>query len=244
MGFVAASVVSALLMSWGAALGDQQAPIPAADEARPRKSLHPKQIEEARAHFANGMKRYDEGQFGPARDDLEKAYALAPSYKLLYNLGLVQRQLGDPARAIQTLEGYLAQGAWEIPDARVAEVTRILGELGALVGFAKVSSNVPGVQISVDDKFVGQTPVEEVVAVNPGQHRITGKLQGYISDSRVFTAAPGEVITFQLDLKPAPTELPYGQLVALGAGVCVIALVARRAVRGKAAAAVNEPKAG
>src|SRR5690348_8352988 len=64
--------------------------------------VQPHKVAEARAQFASGMKHFDEGNYTVARDEMEKAYAMAPSYRLLYNLGLVHRQLNDPARAIQT----------------------------------------------------------------------------------------------------------------------------------------------
>src|SRR5688572_19155880 len=91
------------------------------NESAPKKALHPKKVEDARQHFTAGLKAYEEGRYPNARDEFDKAYALAPSYKLLYNQGLVYRQLDDPARAIRFLELYLTQGGWEVSDARVAE---------------------------------------------------------------------------------------------------------------------------
>lgn len=177
--------------------------------------VQPRKVEEARAHFASGMKQFDEGHFPAARDEMEKAYALAPSYKLLYNIGLVYRQLNDPARAIQTFEAYLSQGAWEIPDARVTEVTRVISELTPLVGSVRITTSIRGVQISIDDRFVGQTPMEDPIVVNPGQHKISGKLLGYLPESKTVSAATGEVVPVQLDLKEAPVPINYTYLGVL-----------------------------
>jgi hypothetical protein len=229
-----------------AALVFSALPAAAVENAPPRGHIQPRKIEEAREHFANGVKLFDEGKLPLARDEMEKAYAMAPSYKLLYNLGLVYRQLNDHARAVQTFENYLSQGAWEIPDARVAEVTRMLSELTPLVGSVRVTSKDPGVQIFVDDRFVGQTPIDEPIAVNPGEHSVTGKLVGKLPSTTPFSAAIGEIVPLQVDLKDTrvPTDYTYPGtlvLVAVAAVGAILFFLRRGRVEGGGGPA-NAPK--
>src|SRR5262245_6668119 len=104
VGWSRAAGVLALLLATGSARAFEPA-----EELLPKQRPQPRRIEEARQHFSSGMKHFDEGAFPAAQKDFETAYELAPSYKLLYNLGLVARQLNNPARATQNLEAYLAQ---------------------------------------------------------------------------------------------------------------------------------------
>lgn len=228
--WLGAALIGALLLVPGSASGFE----PAADEVPALKtSIHPKRVEEARAHFAEGVKRYDDGAFATAKTEFEKAYELAPSYKLLYNLGLVYGQLDDPARAIRSLEGYLAQGAWEISDERVAEVTKLVSELTPRIASAKITTNVPGTQITVDETFVGQTPMEDFVVLNPGVHKVVGKHAGRLAAEQSVTATAGEVLKVQLDLKEPPTEVPYARISVLTILLGAVVVLVLRAVRAK-----------
>ena len=51
---------------------------------------------------------FDEGRFAEAAALLERAYALAPSSSLLYNLGRAHQQAGNKRRAIDAYRKYLA----------------------------------------------------------------------------------------------------------------------------------------
>lgn len=46
-----------------------------------------------------------------------------PSYRILYNIGQVQQQLSQFAKALASLERYLAEGEGKIPDDRRAIVS-------------------------------------------------------------------------------------------------------------------------
>jgi hypothetical protein len=149
-------------------------------------------VVEARASFERGLKLFDEGKFAEARDAFQHAYDLAPSYRLLYNIGLSAKELGDYAGAIRMLEGYLTEGTWEITAEKGSEIAALIGELIHKVGTNKVTTNVPGAQLFVDGVFAGQTPLEEPLVMNPGKHTIEARAKGYESASRSVTAAPGE----------------------------------------------------
>ena len=55
--------------------------------------------EQARAHFQRGVDYYTEGDLAAALVEFERAYALQPAYRLLYNLGQVTYELRDYAAA-------------------------------------------------------------------------------------------------------------------------------------------------
>src|SRR5689334_21096548 len=60
--------------------------------------------------FRHGVTLFDQKDFPSALAEFERAYALAPEYRVLYNIGLVRFQLGDHAGAYEAFRRYLADG--------------------------------------------------------------------------------------------------------------------------------------
>jgi tetratricopeptide (TPR) repeat protein len=87
---------------------------------------------EAAAHFERGAKQYDLAHFEQAIAEFEKAYELAPSAILLFNIAQCHRHLGNKERALFFYRRYLEQ-APETPnradvERRIAELDRALRE--------------------------------------------------------------------------------------------------------------------
>lgn len=72
--------------------------------------------EEASGHFQRGVELFQEGAFRAALVEFERAYGIAPDYRLLYNIGQVKLQLQDYLGATQSYERYLEEGGSEIPE--------------------------------------------------------------------------------------------------------------------------------
>ena len=80
-------------------------------------------VEEARKHYARGVELYNQGADGAALAELERAYQLAPNWKVLYELGVVELNLHDFASALRHFEQYLDEGKDAVKGARRKEVT-------------------------------------------------------------------------------------------------------------------------
>jgi PEGA domain len=204
-------------------------PSPAAPAGQPT----PEKLNEARAHYDRGLKLFDEGAYDGARVEFQQAYDLQPSFKILYNLGLVHKQLIDYASALTSFERYLAEGGASLDDNRRAEVTREVASLKARVGTLNVTTNVEGAEVSIDDVSIGRTPLAAAVRVNPGNRKISATKSGRVPASRVVQIAGSSVTNVRLELpetrtvlivdKP-PRRVPWGgwgiaAALAAGAGV-------------------------
>lgn len=163
-----------------------------------------KNLEEAKSRYSQGLKLYDDGAFEAARVQFERAYELAPSYKILYNIGLVYKQLNDFVGALKALQGYLAEGQTEVPEARRAEVTKLIEELKGIVASAVVTVNEPGAEVAIDDLPVGKSPLSDPVLLNPGKRKISVKMEGRLPDAKVITVASGDVAKVELKLVEPP----------------------------------------
>lgn len=169
---------------------------------------------EAKMRYERGLKLYDEGNYDAARVEMQRAYELAPTYRILYNLGLVHRQLNDYAAALRSFTQYLTEGGKKVEPKRRAEVEKYLVDLKAHVATVTVEVDKPGAEVSIDDATVGTSPLPEPVLVNAGKRRITARIAGRPPETKVVTVAGGDAVTVKLELaepvsdKPPPAPLP------------------------------------
>src|SRR6202142_3534751 len=108
--------------------------------------------EEASNHFKRGLQLFDEADYTLALVEFERAYQLAPNYRALYNIALVDMQLGRYADAARTLEQYVHDGGSAIAPSRRAEVNKPLGELKFRTAIIEISLNVPRAEVMLDGK--------------------------------------------------------------------------------------------
>jgi hypothetical protein len=175
----------------------------ATPEDRPEASAPgatPEQREEARTHYALGVRAYQDGDLKLALIEFERAYAIAPSFRMLYNLGQVHQQLGHYHAACDALERYLAAGADHIPEPRRAEVERDIKVLRDRTATLRVTSNEANAEVVLDDKRVGLTPLAPL-AVDAGEHRLVVRKQGFPTYTELVTLAGGDTITSEAMLK-------------------------------------------
>jgi hypothetical protein len=159
------------------------------------------QIAEARAHYKKGLDLYDESDFDAALIEFQRAYDTAPAYKILYNIALVQRQLKDYAGSLRSFKRYLDDGGKRIDAKRITEVEREIEKLQGRVAEVKLTTNVEGAEVLVDDLEVGKTPLDEPLSVNAGKRKISVTKSGYATASRVIKVAGGDNVDLELELK-------------------------------------------
>ena len=106
----------------------------------------------ASLHFQRGVELFQEGAYRAALVEFERAYDIAPDYRLLYNIGQAKLQLQDYLGASQSYESYLVQGGTEISQARRQAITKALERLRKRVGHLAVTANRTGAEVLIDDR--------------------------------------------------------------------------------------------
>jgi PEGA domain len=155
-------------------------------------------IDDAKAHFKSGTDLYDENNFRGALVEFQRAYELAPSYKILYNIGQVDMELQDYAGALIAYRRYLREGGSDVPPARVGQVQGEIDKLSHRVGRIIVQT-AAGAEVLVDDIRVGFAPLPEPTTVNTGRHQVTVHVPGHEADSRVIDIAGQQDVTVAID---------------------------------------------
>jgi hypothetical protein len=171
-----------------------------ADDADPK--------DDALAHWKRGLELYEEQDFPNALIEFRKAYSIAPTYKVLYNIGQVCFQLTDYACALTSFKQYLHDGGNNIATDRRKEVERDLEKLKTRVGSLEIVSNIVGADVFVDDTAVGKTPVSALV-VSEGRRKITVSKDGFGSATRVVEVAGTDSLRVEIKLAdPTPAAKP------------------------------------
>ena len=212
-------------------------------------------LDEAKQHLEAATQLYDENNFRGALAELQRAYELAPSFKILFNIGQVDMGLQDYAGALRAYSRYLSEGGPDVPADRGKQVRADLERLRGRVGKIEVQT-AAGAEVLIDDVPVGFAPLPEPVAVNAGRHKVTVHIAGKEPVSRIYDVAGRQEISAAIANDavapaapaapaastaptavdtPAPRRIPtsvyvsWGVTGALGVTTAVLALAARSA---------------
>jgi hypothetical protein len=156
--------------------------------------------EEASIRFRRGLERFDEGDYTLALVEFERAYQLAPNYKALYNIALVNMQLGRYAAAYHAFARYLHDGGKAISETRRLEVQRSLDSLTTRTATVDLTTNVPGAEISLDGKTVDPTQITGPLLLDAGEHAVRATAPGYAPATRTVVLAGADHASVRLAL--------------------------------------------
>ena len=187
-------------------------------------------VERARVHYERGLQLFNEENYDAALFEFERAYELAPSFKILYNMGRIQRQQNNYAAALRSYARYLKEGGNTIPADRRAEVEKEIGVLKPRTAEISVIVNIDGADVNTDDipvctatiesTCVGKSPLAAPVVVNPGRHKITAVKTGYASATSLISVVGSDKITVKLELvsltQPKEYSNPWTVPMAVG----------------------------
>ncbi len=166
--------------------------------------------ERARVHYERGLQLFNEENYDAALFEFDRAYELSPSYKILYNMGRIQRQQNNYAAAMRSYTRYLREGGAAIQEDRRKEVEAELNVLKPRVATVKVTVNVDAADVYADDipvctatiesSCVGKSPLQEPIVVNGGRHKITATKKGFAPATALVSVVGSDSIDVKLDL--------------------------------------------
>lgn len=128
----------------------------------------------AKVLLGEGTKFYDQGEFAPALEKFTQAYAEYASPKLLYNIAQTKRALGRLAEAMDGFERFLLEPPDDTGE-MMSDAHAAMAELQAKLGRLHIECAKPRVEVSVDGKVVGLTPLPDLLWAEPGKHQITAR---------------------------------------------------------------------
>ncbi|NUQ75522.1 MAG: PEGA domain-containing protein, partial [Polyangiaceae bacterium] len=157
--------------------------------------------DEAKTRFLKGLELFREGDYQAALIEFRRANELAPNFNVLYNIGQVYFQLTDYPNALVSLERYLSEGGDQISAKRREEVQKDIDKLRARIANLEITTNVPDVDIAIDDVPHGKTPFQKPLMVGAGRHRITASKEGFRSVTKLVEVAGADSLKIPLVLE-------------------------------------------
>lgn len=168
--------------------------------------------QEAARRFEHAIKLYEEGDYALALAEFERVYELVPDYRVLYNIGQVNIQLGRYARALRTLREYVSRGGNELPAERRSAVQTDLDSLVGRTASIELDVRPAGAELFIDGTVVGKSPLVEPIVVDVGERTVQARLTGYSTRAQTLTLAGGDrrrvEFTLEPDVAPLPAPLP------------------------------------
>jgi tetratricopeptide (TPR) repeat protein len=155
--------------------------VPVDAHAQPGAAPSEAPVEEARTRFSRGVELYKEGDFRAAIIEFNRAYEVAPNFRVLFNIGQAQQELQNYAAALDAFERYLKDGGGEVPPDRAEHVRGEIQKLVGRVASITVKVNVSGATLRVDDVNVGTTPIAARIRISAGRRKISVSKSGYQS---------------------------------------------------------------
>jgi hypothetical protein len=174
-------------------------------------------VREAAKHFQRGVTLYGEADYRGALVEFTRAYELAPNGAVLYNVGETQYQLRDYAAALITFQRYLTESG--LGDSHRAEVEGNVRELKSRVGRLTVETVPRGAEVSIDDRVVGKTPLDQPVTVGLGHLKVTATISGRPSVTRYVDVAAEDDVSVTLQLPAAALGRAPGPSASGSTGV-------------------------
>ncbi|WP_437551049.1 PEGA domain-containing protein [Sorangium sp. So ce367] len=159
--------------------------------------------DKARQLYEEGRQAAAAGKWADAHASFLAAWAIKPHYQIASNLGVACLKLGKHRDAAEYLARYLREApATKVNERQNAETS--LKEALAKVASVTVQATPAGAEVTVDGAVVGKAPLADRVFLDPGEHEIGAKLDGYTPAMRPIAAVAGRAETVVVQLERAP----------------------------------------
>lgn len=171
--------------------------------------------QQARRHFRRGMEHFEARAFRDAIHEFQLAANLVPSADLWFNIARAYEELNSHAEMEQAIEFYqrYLRDRVDPPDReeveahienlrRRAEALRQAMLNRPTTGTVRVSSNVEGAAIEVGGRDHGETPVAAALSLDPGEHDLQLRQEGYVPFRARLLVSRGVTTAAYADLLP------------------------------------------
>jgi hypothetical protein len=158
--------------------------------------------ERARELFLEGVKAAQAAQWRQAYASFLSAWSLKKHYQIAANLGDCELRLHLYRDAAEHLAFSLREFPVDASEDERAQTAAQLTRARAKVASVRLDVDVIGVEILVDGRPIGLTPLLDPIFVDPGEHLIEAKSSAGNGRSQSVTLAAGEEIAIELKVGP------------------------------------------
>jgi hypothetical protein len=139
--------------------------------------------------------------FGAALVQFNRAYELSQNARVLFNVGICEKELHHYARAAERFQKELDQGEGKLSEDEKAELRNAIAIVRKYVSTVTVSSNEPDATLYIDEYDAGKTPFTKPILVDVGPRKLTLKKEGFNEQTVNVDIVAGQPATAEFKLE-------------------------------------------
>jgi len=167
------------------------------------------EAEKARALFAEANAEFEDRKLAEALELYQKAYALWPHPRIVFNMGVTMAMMSRPLEAANMFKIVLEYGPDPVEMHRYKEAQEKYLELMGTLSVLNVKCTQEGTKIYVDGALLAMCPFQKNVTLMGGRHLITANQDGYIPLSEDIFVPPGVVAEKSVQLNKFEQGIRY-----------------------------------
>jgi hypothetical protein len=173
----------------------------------------------AQLRYRQAVDAFKEKKWDTARRLLLELWQQSHTYDVAYTLGQTEYQLGHYAAAANYLQFVIANIPPTEKLGAAEQHKKNLASLQARTARVSIVTDQPSAEIAIDGELVGTSPLDSVVYVEAGPHKIEARL-GERNAAQTIDAALGSLTPVDLKLGTIPeSPLPLTPDPSVGSGL-------------------------
>ncbi len=166
------------------------------------KAIRDELPDSARREWDAALDLYGNKDFKGAAVAFQRAYDLSKNPRVLFNLGVCYKSLGQYWRAASALREELAIGAGKLPPSEEADAKATLALYEEQTSTLEVTVNEPGATVYVDDIERGVTPLKEPLVVNTTSRTVKVRKDEFLDATQEVNLDRGKLTKITVTLQP------------------------------------------
>lgn len=143
-------------------------------------------------HMRNGVKLFQDRNYGAAIVEFQAAYDAVPKASPLVNIALCHKASFKYPKAISSLELALAQHRDSMDESDIKAAEAAVTEMRALLAYVTVKLTPREAKLFVDEEALPPFAADAPVALGPGTHKLSATAPGYADGAQTVTVASGQ----------------------------------------------------
>jgi PEGA domain len=195
-------IVVALLAILGAGPVRAQSAPPRASKTQARAPIRAELGKDARHSWDSAIELFEAQDFQGARVEFMRAWELSRNPRVLFNVGVCDKNLRRYARAAAVWRQQLETQSDRLSEDDIRATRAAIAAVEPFISSLTVRANTEGATLFIDNEVVGQTPFLAPIAIDVGHHTLRLRKSGFRDDLKELEVASKKPETVELVLEP------------------------------------------
>jgi hypothetical protein len=170
-------------------------------QAKPPPSIRATLPDDAKKQWDTGIAFAQRSYWDPARAAFLQAYELSKNPRVLFNVAVMEKNLGRYPQAIEVFRRELREGKGQLTAEEETEIKNAIAGLEQFLMAISIEVSEPGAKVFVDQEEVGVSPLPGPVTVAIGSHVVRATKAGF-ADAQERVSGDRKAPAVSLKLEP------------------------------------------